>query len=192
MVTPGELDDAVALCDTLGLHLAVHAIGDGAVRLVLDSIERVSGGVIREPGNRHRIEHAEVIDEADVPRFARLGGGVVCSVQPCHLLTDIEVLTRQMPHRLHRVLPLRELIDAGSISGGDDRLLWFGSDVPIVRPDPSDSLQAALHRRRVGDPESAAIAPSQSITAEEAWAAFARASSAAPTIAASATVEGKP
>ena len=58
-----------------------------------------------------RIEHAELIDEADVGRFA--GMGVVCSVQPCHLLSDIKALVRGVPRRLERVLPLRELIDSG-------------------------------------------------------------------------------
>jgi predicted amidohydrolase YtcJ len=172
MVTPRELDDAIRLTESLGLHLATHAIGDGAVRMVLDAIER-SSAHHPAPGRRHRIEHAEIIDEADIPRFAGLG--VVCSVQPCHLLTDIEVLTRQLPHRLHRVLPLRDLIDSGCTSapGGDNSLLWFGSDVPIVRPHPADSVQAAVHRRRADAPQSAAIAWEQRLTEAEARAAFA-------------------
>ena len=169
MTTPRELDNAIRLTESLGLHLAVHAIGDGAVRMVLDAFERTA--TPRPSASRHRLEHAELIDEADIPRFARLG--IVCSVQPCHLLTDIEVLTRQLPHRLHRVLPLRDLIQSGCGPGGDDALLWFGSDVPIVRPDPADSLQAAIHRRRVDMPESAAIAWDQRLTESEARAAFA-------------------
>lgn len=168
MVTEGELDDAVRRAESLGLHLAVHAIGDAAVRMVLDSFERA--GTPREPGNRHRVEHAEIVDEADVERFAQLG--VVCSVQPCHLLADVEVLRSQLPHRLDRVLPLRDLIDSGCGPGGDGGLLWFGSDVPIVRPDPSDSVQAAVHRRRTGDLPGSAIAPGQAITSDEAITAF--------------------
>lgn len=163
----------------LGLGLAVHAIGDAAVRTTLDAYERA----LREaPPPRQgtlpplRIEHCELIDAADVPRFARLG--VVCSVQPCHLLTDIEALTRYLPHRLDRVLPLRELIESGCVPGGGggrpgEGALWFGSDVPIVRADPEDSILAATTRRRADMPDSAAIAPSQRITASEAWAAFA-------------------
>lgn len=130
MMSPGRIEDAVRACDALGLPIAAHAIGDGAVRAVLDAIERVRPGAPLQ-----RIEHAELIDEADIPRFAQLG--VVCSVQPCHLLTDIEALSRLLPHRLDRVLPLRELIDSGCEPGA---LLWFGSDTPIVRPDPGDSV----------------------------------------------------
>lgn len=170
MVTPGQIDDAIRTCERVGGHLAVHAIGDGAVRMVLDAIERTA--TPRPPGNRHRIEHAELIDEADVPRFASLG--VVASVQPCHLLADVEVLTRQLPHRLHRVLPLRELIDTGCRPGGDTALLWFGSDVPIVRADPADSVQAATQRRREQTPQAEAIAWSQRLSVDECWQAFAR------------------
>ncbi len=162
MMTPGQIEDAVRRCDAAGLPLAAHAIGDGAVRAVLDAIERVEP---RTPG--FRIEHAEMIDAADVPRFVELG--VAASVQPCHLLTDIEALRKALPDHLDRVLPLRELIDAGCVPG---RTLLFGSDVPIVRADPEDSILAATTRRRMDMPADEAIAPAQAITSDEAWAAF--------------------
>lgn len=155
-----SIEDAIRRCDALGLPMATHAIGDGAVRAVLDAIERV------EPkAAGFRIEHGELIDGADVPRLAGLG--VTWSPQPCHLLTDIEVLERTLPHRLERVLPLREAIDAGLTPGES---LIFGSDTPIVRPDPADSIVAATRRGREGG---ARIAPAQAITEAEAWACFA-------------------
>ena len=163
MMSPAQIDDAIRACDTLSLPLAAHAIGDASVRAVLDAIER-----IRPAAPGQRIEHAELIDEADIPRFAALS--VICSVQPCHLLTDIEALTRLLPHRLDRVLPLRELIDAGCTPG---ELLWFGSDTPIVRPNPEDSIQAATERRRPDMDAAESIAPAQAITPSEAWACFA-------------------
>lgn len=149
------------------LELAVHAIGDGAVRAVLDARERFLATRDRShprgaPGLR--IEHAEIVDERDIKRFAALD--VVASVQPCHLLTDIEVLERQLPHRLSRVLPLRELIDSGLRPGQG---LLFGSDVPIVRADPRDSILAATQRGR-GDGKT--IAGEQAISEAEAWDAF--------------------
>lgn len=145
-------------------ELAAHAIGDGAVRIVLDAVEACRhdlGGV------RVRIEHAEVIDPPDVTRFAELG--VVASLQPCHLLADIEALKRYLPHRLDRVLPIRSLIESGLVPG---RTLVFGSDVPIVRANPEDSIRAAVYRRRADMPERDAIAPDQSIDAATAWACF--------------------
>jgi predicted amidohydrolase YtcJ len=167
---------AVERTSRLGVGLAVHAIGDGAVRAVLDGVEAAQRGGVR--GARVRAEHCELIDAADVPRFARLG--VVASVQPCHLLADIEALRRHIPQCLDRVLPLRDLIDSGLRPGEG---LLFGSDAPVVRPDPGDSLQAAVYRRRSGDPEGAQIAPGQAVTEAEAWACFGRAS--APRVAGS-------
>lgn len=163
--TVDAIAEAATRCAALGVGLACHAIGDGAVRAVLDAYEQA-----RVPADRSfRVEHAELLDEADVPRFAAMGA--VCSVQPCHLLTDIEALRRLVPDRLDRVLPLRELIDAGCAPG---ELLWFGSDAPIVRPDPQDSIDAATLRRRPGMPAEDSIAQSQALTEAEAWAAFAR------------------
>lgn len=155
------LDAALSRCDILGLPPAMHAIGDGAVRAALDAVERVGVSTVGA-----RIEHCEVIDEADVPRFAELG--VIASVQPCHLLADVEAIERIIPESAHRVLPLRELIDESVRAGfepGD--LVWFGSDAPVVPPRPEDNLRAAVERRRAGAPESAMITPAQRISREE-------------------------
>lgn len=159
-----QLTESMRRCERLGVGLAVHAIGDGAVRAVLDARE------VSRTRSPLRIEHLEIVDKADVPRFASLG--VIAGVQPCHLLYDVEVLRRQLPHRLNRVLPLRELIDSG-LKPGDG--LQFGSDAPIVRAEPEDSIQAAVHRRRPGDPLDAAIGWDQRITEAEAGSAFAAA-----------------
>jgi len=160
MVTPDDIDNAIRTCDEHNLPLATHAIGDAAVRAVLDAIERVKP---RTAGQR--IEHAELIHEQDTPRFAQLG--VTCSPQPCHLLPDIEALARAVPDRLHRVLPIKELIDLGLTPG---QTLIFGSDSPIVRPEPQDSVLAATTRTRPG--AATTIAPEQAITEDQAWAAF--------------------
>ena len=166
LVTLESVAAAIVACNRRGLGLAAHAIGDGAVRCVLDAAERVRPSPAS--GGRLRIEHAELIDAADVPRFAQLG--VVASVQPCHLLTDIEVLNRELPDRLDRVFPLRELVDSGCSPAAD--LLLFGSDTPIVRPNPEDSVQAAVHRRRIGQPIHEAIGIGQALTPAECLAAF--------------------
>lgn len=160
MMTHGQIEGAVRRCEAAGVPLAAHAIGDAAVRAVLDAIERVG---TRVPG--YRIEHCELIDAADVPRFARLG--VIASVQPCHLLYDIEALRRGLPDRLDRVLPLRELVDSGLEPG---RGLVFGSDVPIVRADPADSVRGAV--ARCGPEHEAAMSPQQALSEAEAWACF--------------------
>ncbi len=162
LMSDAAIEDAIKLCVGEGLQLAAHAIGDAAVRAVLDAAERA-----RAPRGSVRIEHAELIDEADVPRFAELG--VIASVQPCHLLYDIEALRRACPARLDRVQPIRELIDSGLQPG---RAILFGSDTPIVRPNPEDSILAATNRGRSDMALADGIAPSQAITEAEAWACF--------------------
>ena len=168
LLSAGDLAQAIARTRALGRGLAVHAIGDAAVRAVLDSWEVARGPAWGGAGVPPlRIEHCELIDAADVARFAALG--VVCSVQPCHLLADIEVLGREFPQRLHRVLPLRELAAAGCLPG---ELMWFGSDVPIVRPHPADSVLAAVRRRRAAMSDDQAISPSQALSEGGSWRAF--------------------
>jgi len=162
LMTVEQIADAITKCAQMGIGLAAHAIGDGAVRAVLDAV-----ALIRPPRWSVRIEHAEVIDKGDIPRFASLG--VVASLQPCHLLADIEVLRRALPHRLDRVLPVRDLLDAGLQPG---REIMFGSDAPIVRPDPEDSIIASVTRKRPAAPASEAIAPQQAIDETVAWACF--------------------
>lgn len=167
LLTQRELADMLARTASLNLELAVHAIGDAAVRRVLDAAESCSGGAGVPPvGPRLRIEHCELIDEQDAPRFAKLG--VTAGVQPCHLLADAEALRRLLPHRLDRVLPIRDLIASGLEPG---RTLLFGSDVPIVRADPADSIRAAVHRGRSDDPKPP-IAPDQAIDETTAWECF--------------------
>ncbi len=169
LMSPTQIGDAIGRCGALGLGIAMHAIGDGAVRACLDGLQTVRRSGIREGDSPVRIEHCELIDEADVPRFAGLGA--IASVQPCHLLADVEALRTGLGNRLHRVMPWRDLLRAGLIPG---ETLLFGSDVPVVRADPGDSIRAAVERRRAGD--SVPIAPEQSITDSDAWRCFGRSS----------------
>lgn len=151
--------------------IAAHAIGDGAVRALLDAYEAVEQQFGEEPGFTLRIEHAQFIDEADIPRFARAGKkrAVIASVQPCHLLTDMEAIERLVPHRAGRSFPLKDLIDAAASAGRDPaEMIYLGSDSPIVPADPADNVQAAVQRRRAGMDAERAIAPEQAISREAA------------------------
>lgn len=162
MMTAAQIENALGACKDVSLPLAAHAIGDAAVRAVLDAIETT--------GMNHtgcRVEHAELIDEADLGRFASLG--VRASLQPCHLLPDMEALRRAVPERLDRVLPIRSLIESGLVAGED---ILFGSDAPIVRADATDSIRGAVERRRAGMDAREAINPDEGIDEATAWACF--------------------
>ncbi len=158
LLSETQLADAMRQTASHQVGLAVHAIGDGAVRATLDAAKSTgTGGLVRDVPAL-RIEHCELIDPADVPRFAQQR--IVASVQPCHLIPDAPVLARELPDQSHRILPLRQLVDSGCTPGD---LLWMGSDTPIVRPHPVDSVFASMHRTD-GQPP---------LTQDECWRAFA-------------------
>lgn len=164
LMSDAEIESAVRRADAAGYPIAAHAIGDAAVRSVLDAIERAGPTSLGQ-----RIEHAQFVDEADVERFARLG--VIASVQPCHLLTDIEAIRAYAPDREGRVFPVRELVESAEAAGFDAAdLVWFGSDTPIVPPTPGDNLQAAVERRRAGMRAEDAVSMGQAVPRDVALA----------------------
>jgi predicted amidohydrolase YtcJ len=114
-----------------GLSPSMHAIGDDAVRLALDVV-----GVL-DPAARPRIEHAQQIDRADLARF----DGVIASMQPLHIADDGRYLARRLgTERLGGSFPFRSLLAAGA-------RLAFGSDWPVVSPDPMAGIRAAVTGR---------------------------------------------
>ena len=110
-------------------------------------------------GIAHRIEHAQLVDPADVPRFAALG--IAASVQPCHLISDAEAARRAWGARAAMAFPFGDLDRAGT-------LMPFGTDAPVEPPDPWPGIAAAVTRRGPGWPESASFHPRQAISLERA------------------------
>ena len=138
---PDELIPLMRLARDHGIVPAVHAIGDHANSLVLDAFEAVGAFVGAQDECHGRVEHAQLLDARDIPRFAELG--VEVSVQPEHLLDDREVTDRYWPGRTHRAYAFRSLLDAGA-------RLRFGSDAPVAPLDPWVSMAAAVSRTRGG------------------------------------------
>ncbi len=128
--------------DRRGLQIAVHAIGDGAVRTVLDGYEAAQKANGRRD-SRHRIEHIEVTTDADVPRFAQLG--VVCSMQPPHPPGSMGLPLEPTVSRIGRdrwrlAYAWRTLKDTGA-------RVVFASDWPVSPIDPMAGIQAAMVRK---------------------------------------------
>ncbi len=137
LLTCEELTDAVRRAAEGGLDIAVHAIGDAANRTVLDALE-ATAPVWQPAGRRPRIEHAQVLDPADLPRFAALG--VTASMQPSHAPTDREgAFTAWGPARTANAYAWGALQRSGAV-------LAFGSDAPIEPVDPLGGVQAAVTR----------------------------------------------
>ncbi|MEZ5291165.1 MAG: amidohydrolase family protein [Vicinamibacterales bacterium] len=139
-----ELDRIVATLDRRGWQIFTHAIGDRGVRMVLDAYEKAAtANPAPARGRRHRIEHIETIDWADVPRFGALG--VIASMQPPHTSLMNEPhpvdhwVTNVGPERQARGWPWKSIAEAGGH-------LAFGSDWPVVSIDPLAGIWTGLGR----------------------------------------------
>jgi predicted amidohydrolase YtcJ len=160
---PADLDAWISAADKAGLDVAVHAIGDRANGTLLDIYARVS----RENGprdRRFRIEHAQHLAAADIPRFAALG--VIASMQPYHAIDDGRWAERVIgPSRIQTTYAFRSLLDAGA-------RLAFGSDWFVAPPTPLEGIYAAVTRRTLDDRHPEGWVPAQKITVEEALRAY--------------------
>ncbi len=155
----------VSAADRAGLHVAIHAIGDRANRVLLDIYERVA----RENGprdRRFRIEHAQHLRPADIPRFAALG--VIASMQPYHAIDDGRWAERVIgPERSRTTYAFRALLGAGAH-------VAFGSDWFVAPPTPLEGVYAAVTRRTLDGKQPGGWVPDQKITVEDALKAYTR------------------
>ncbi|MEO8108117.1 MAG: amidohydrolase [Actinomycetes bacterium] len=172
------LAPVVAAADQAGLQVALHAIGDAAVRTALDVVEnayRENGtGPRGSADRRHRIEHIEYCDPADIPRFAALG--VTASMQPVHADPAIQENWRAMlgPERSADGFPAAALVASGA-------RLVLGTDAPTAPFAPLPNLFIATTRRSALDPALPPNEPKNSLpildaisyaTAHAAWSCF--------------------
>ena len=139
-----DLDRVIRQAREKGVQVNVHAIGDRAVRRVLDVFER--GGV--RPSERFRVEHASIIAPDDLPRFQR--HGVIASVQPVFIGEYSRwAQDRVGPNRIGWVLPIRDLMTSGA-------QVAFGTDFPDSDSgDPLATLAAAVAGQRASSSGSA-------------------------------------
>jgi predicted amidohydrolase YtcJ len=160
LIPPAELRDLVARAMGAGLSVAIHAIGDRAVHSSLDAFE-FAGAALPRLALPPRIEHVQLVDDADLPRFARLG--VAASMQPSHAISDAALADRFWGSRVAHAYPWRELHDHGA-------RLAFGSDAPVEPPDAADGLRAAVTREVPGRAQ--AFTPHQRVTLDVALTAY--------------------
>ena len=123
-----------------GLQAGVHAIGDRANRQVLDAFAKLIPQYPENPG-RHRVEHAQILAPADIPRFAALG--VIAAMQPTHATSDMGWADERLgADRLAGAYAWNSLLQSGAI-------LAFGSDFPVERVNPMLGIYAAVTRQDV-------------------------------------------
>ena len=137
LISTAELTKQADAATAKGYQLAIHAIGDAANAQVISVFEGLSR---RYPGDRRwRLEHAQIVDVADLPRFAR--AGIIASMQPTHQTSDRTMAEARLgPNRLGGAYAWQSLARSGV-------RLAFGSDFPVESPNPFPGLAAAVSRQ---------------------------------------------
>ncbi|MEX1043482.1 MAG: amidohydrolase [Acidimicrobiia bacterium] len=165
-IPPGVVAAAVTSFDALGLQCHFHAIGDRAVRSALDAVAaaRTANGWA---GPLHHIAHLQVIDPADVRRFAELRVAVNCQpLWACNEMAMVEMTIPFLgPERAEWQYPYRSLLRSGALIG-------MGSDWPVSSGDVLDQMSVAIRRRPPGDDRPTVLIPDERLTLDQALTAF--------------------
>lgn len=145
-----------------GYQIAVHAIGDRANQQALDAIEVLSDTY--KDDRRWRIEHAQIVDPKDLPRFGKFG--TIASMQPVHQTSDRTMAEARLgPDRLKGAYAWRSMLQNGS-------KLAFGSDFPVESPDPWAGWAASFTRMDASGQPFGGWRAEEAVTREQGWAGF--------------------
>lgn len=151
-----------------GIQIETHAIGDKGNRFILDQYEKAMNAVpksewkIKEP--RWRVEHSQIVNPVDIPRFAKLG--VIPSMQPSHAIGDLHFAPSRLGiARLAGAYAWQSFIKAGSIVPG-------GSDAPVERGEPMIEFYAAVARKDMKGFSGEGWHPEEAATREQALKMF--------------------
>jgi predicted amidohydrolase YtcJ len=171
VTTPARLRDVARRAYAAGFQVNVHAIGDQANRTALDVIASAVGPTGGTRDHRWRVEHAQVLDPADIPRFARLRA--IPAMQASHQTSDMPWAEQRLgPERVKTAYAWRSLLATGVIVPN-------GSDFPVEQVNPLLSFHAAFTRESPDNQPPGGWHPEQRMTREEAlksmtiWAAYA-------------------
>jgi len=164
LLTPAQLRNKMVRASMDKFQVAIHAIGDAANAEALDAITDLTADL---PGERRwRIEHAQIIDPVDIPRFAALK--VIASMQPVHQTSDrLMAEARLGPDRLKGAYAWRSLEKAGV-------RLAFGSDTPVESANPFPGLAVAISRTDEKGEPFGGWRPEEIVTRETALDGFTR------------------
>jgi len=168
--TPEHLKDVSIRALGRGFQVATHAIGDRGNRVALDAYQAALEAV-PTVDHRFRIEHVQILDHADIPRFEQLG--VIPSMQAVHATSDMYWAANRLgPARIYGAYAWRSLLNSGVI-------IPNGSDFPVERVNPLYSFHAAVSRQDDDNWPPGGWYPEQKMTRDEAlksmtiWPAYA-------------------
>lgn len=159
---PADIRKAAEIAIANGMQLCVHAIGDRANREVLNIYESVFKEHPDKTGLRWRIEHAQHLDPADIPRFAQLG--VIASMQAIHCTSDAPFVIARLGEKRAEAgaYVWQKLIKTGAV-------VTNGTDAPVEDVNPIPNFYAAVSRKLK---DGTVFFPDQRMTREEALRAY--------------------
>lgn len=161
-LSPAQLRNMMSRAAMDNFQTAVHAIGDAANAEVLAAVEELTESYAGD--RRWRVEHAQIIDTADIPRLGQ--NGIIASMQPLHQTSDRTMAEARLgPDRLDGAYPWRSVLDYGG-------RLAFGSDAPVEPADPFAGLAAAISRTDADGQPFGGWFPQQTVSREQALAGF--------------------
>ncbi|MBB4149226.1 hypothetical protein GGQ90_003015 [Sphingobium scionense] len=164
MIPSTQLRNIMSRAAMDNFQVAVHAIGDAANGEILDAIQEMSDTYTGD--RRWRVEHAQIIDPADLPRFARYG--TIASMQPVHETSDWRMATARLGEaRLKGAYAWKAMLD-------NHVPLAFGSDVPVESPNPFPGIAAAMSRQDAKGEPAGGWLPEQKVGFEAALDGFTR------------------
>ena len=164
MFPEGRMFQMISGADKAGLQIAVHAIGDHAIRYMLDVYDQTLKANGPRPDRRWRIEHAQHVRPQDFDDFARLG--VIASVQPYHAIDDGRWAEKRIGHaRAKTTYAFRTFLDHGV-------RLAFGTDWTVAPLNPLLGLYAAVTRETTDGKNPGGWFPEQKLTLPEAIEAY--------------------
>jgi predicted amidohydrolase YtcJ len=163
LLTPAQLKEQAGTAAAGGYQIAVHAIGDAANDMVLTTYEQLGS---TRGDKRWRVEHAQIVDVADLKRFAR--GKIIASMQPVHQTSDrLMAEARLGQGRLAGAYAWQTLEKSGA-------RLAFGSDFPVEDPNPFHGLAAGISRQGLDDQPPGGWRPWERLTFAQALGGFTR------------------
>jgi predicted amidohydrolase YtcJ len=156
----GDVQQKIAKAAKAGYQVNVHAIGDAGNKQVLDAFAMLGA----QPAMRHRMEHAQVVQLKDIPRFRQLG--IVPSMQPTHATSDQNMAEQRVGHeRIKGAYAWRTFLKQGS-------RIACGSDFPIESPNPFQGIHAAVTRQDMSNFPAGGWYKQQAMTLREAFRCF--------------------
>ena len=162
LLVPAELRNMMVRASMDGFQTAVHAIGDAANAEAIGAVEDLAPTYTGD--RRWRIEHAQIVDPADLPRLAK--NGIIASMQPVHQISDrLMAEARLGPDRLAGAYAWNSILKAGG-------KLAFGSDVPVESPNPFHGIAAAITREDANGQPFGGWMAAERVSREQALAGF--------------------